>query len=166
MFLGHIISADGIKTDPKKVSDVQNMRPCRNVKDVQTFMGMVNYYARFVPRCQEISKPLVDLTRKNVKYVWASEQQEAFEKLKQLLTTAPVLAYPRDDCKYILDTDASNYALGAVLSQMQPKEDGTLEERPIAYYSKQFNEAERHYCARRRELLAIVRSVKHFEPYV
>ena len=166
MFLGHIISADGIKTDPKKVSDVQNMRPCRNVKDVQTFMGMVNYYARFVPRCQEISKPLVDLTRKNVKYVWASEQQEAFEKLKQLLTTAPVLAYPRDDCKYILDTDASNYALGAVLSQMQPKEDGTLEERPIAYYSKQFNETERHYCARRRELLAIVRSVKHFEPYV
>ena len=173
MFLGHIISAEGIKTDPKKVSDVLGMKPCRNVKDIQTFMGMVNYYARFLPQYSEVSKPIVDLTRKNKKFVWGTEQQQAFETLKERLCTAPVLAYPRDDCKYILDTDASNYALGAVLSQLQPDDENAepntapkLVERPIAYYSKQFNDAEKHYCARRRELLAIVRSVKHFDPYL
>ena len=165
-FLGHVISADGIKTDPKKVQDVVNMLPCRNVKDVLTFMGMTTYYSKFVPKFQEISRPIQGLTKKNVKFSWGSEQQRAFEKMKKMLITAPVLAYPRDDCKFILDTDASNYALGAVLSQLQPDENGNLVERPIAYYSKRFNGAELHYCARRRELLAIVKSVKHFNPYV
>ena len=136
-------------------------------------MGMVNYYSRFLPKYSEVSMPIVDLIRKNKKFEWGIEQQTAFETLKERLCIAPVLAYPRDDCKYILDTDASNYALGAVLSQLQPDDENNtsdsepkLVERPIAYYSKQFNDAVKHYCARRRELLAIVRSVKHFDPYL
>ena len=167
MFLGHVISAEGIRTDPKKVEDVMNMKPCRNVKDVQTFMGMANYYSRFVPNFHEISLPIQDLTRKGVKFRWAQEQQAAFDEIKRKLSTAPVLAYPRDDCKYVLDTDASDYALGAVLSQLQPDGcTGALVERPIAYFSRKFSDTEAHYCARRRELLAIVRSVQHFDPYI
>ena len=143
------------------------MKPCRNVKDVLTFMGMANYYSRFVPNFHEISLPIQELTRKGAKFYWGHEQQKAFDTLKEKLCTAPVLAYPRDDCRYILDTDASDYALGAVLSQLQPDDKtGLLVERPIAYYSKKFDDAEKHYCARRRELLAIVRSTLHFDPYI
>ena len=165
-FLGHVISADGIKTDPKKVQDMVDMQPCRNVKDVRTFVGMTQYYSKFIENFQEISAPIQKLMKKNVKFEWGPEQQTAFETLKQKLLSAPILAYPMDDCKYILDTDASNYALGAVLSQLQPDENGTLVERAISYYSKRFNDAEQHYCARRRELLAIIRSVNQFDPYL
>ena len=165
-FLGHVISADGVKTEPRKVRDVANMLPCRNIKDVQTFLGMTQYYAKFIPNFQEIALPLSKLLKKNTKFEWTMEQQIAFETLKNKLISAPILAYPMDDCQYILDTDASNYALGAVLSQLQPDENGKLIERPIAYYSKRFNDAEKHYCARRRELLAIVKSVKQFSPYI
>ena len=165
-FLGHVISADGVKTEPKKVHDVVRMKPCRNLKDIQTFLGMTQYYSKFIPNFQEIVAPLSKLLKKNTKFQWSYEQHMAFETLKKKLVSAPILAYPRDDCKYILDTDASNYALGAVLSQLQPNENGELVERPIAYYSKRFNGAELCYCARRRELLAIIRSVKQFDPYI
>ena len=165
-YLGYIISAEGVKTDPKKVQDVRNFAPPRNVRDVQVFMGMTQYYMKFIKNFMEISLPIVQLMKKNVKFVWGPEQQQAFETLKDCMTTAPVLAYPIDTGRFILDTDASDYAMGAVLSQMQHDENGVLIERPIAYSSKKFSDTERHYCARRRELLAIVYHVKHFHTYL
>ena len=104
--------------------------------------------------------------KKGVKFVWGSDQEIAFETLKHRFITAPVLAYPIDDARFILDTDASNDGMGAVLSQMQKDENGDLVERPIAYSSKKFSDTEKHYCARRRELLAIVYHVKHYDAYL
>ena len=97
---------------------------------------------------------------KNKDITWGKQQQQSFEKLKTALITAPILAYPEPEGTYILDTDASNFAYGAVLSQLQPAADGQLLERVIAYHSKVLNSAEQRYCARRRELLAIARAVK------
>ena len=165
-YLGHIISADGVKTDPKKVQDVLNFCRPRNVKGVQTFMGMTQYYAKFIKNFMGIAAPLFKLMRKGVKFQWTPECQEAFEILKKKLTEAPVLAYPIDDARFILDTDASNYAMGAVLSQLQKDDEGNEVERPIAFAGKKFSDAEKFYCARRRELLAIVRHVKYFDAYL
>ena len=165
-YLGHIISAEGVKTDPKKVEAVRNFAPPRNTKDVQTFMGMVQYYSKFIKNFMGIAGPLLHLMSKKNKFEWTSAQQQAFETLKTKLTEAPVLAYPVDDARYILDTDASNSTMGAVLSQLQADDEGNLVERVIAYASKKFNDAEKFYCARRRELLAIVRHVKYFDAYL
>ena len=113
--------------------------------------------------------PLYSLLKgrpKNKDITWGKPQQQAFETLKTALVTAPILAYPEPHGTYILDTDASNFAYGAVLSQLQPAADGQLVERVIAYHSKILNSAEQRYCARRRELLAIVRAVKYFEVYL
>ena len=156
-YLGHIISADGVKTDPKKVQDVLNFCRPRNVKGVQTFMGMTQYYAKFIKNFMGIAAPLFKLMRKGVKFQWTPECQEAFEILKKKLTEAPVLAYPIDVARFILDTDASNYAMGAVLSQLQKDDEGNEVERQIAFAGKKFSDAAKFYCARRRELLAIVR---------
>ena len=165
-YLGHIISADGVKTDPKKVEDVKNFAQPRNVKDVQVFMGMTQYYSKFIKDFMIIAVPLYKLMKKGVKFVWGPDQDAAFETLKHRFITAPVLAYPIDDARFILDTDASNDGMGAVLSQMQKDENGDLVERPIAYSSKKFSDTEKHYCARRRELLAIVYHVKHYDAYL
>ena len=154
------------QTEPNKVEAIKNMVPCRSVRDVQTFMGMCTYYAKLIPQFQEIALPIQELLKKGIKFQWTARQQHAFLELKKRLADAPILAYPKDDCKYVLDTDASDYALGAVLNQLQPNDEGELEEKVIAYYSKRFSDTERHYCARRRELLAIIRSVQHFDPYL
>ena len=165
-YLGHIISADGVKTDPAKVEAVKNFAAPRNVKDVQTFMGMTQYYSKFIKNFMQIATPIAKLMKKNTKFVWGPEQQEAFETLKQRFISAPILAYPIDDAPFILDTDASDYCMGAVLSQMQKNEQGDEVERPIAFNSKRFTDTERFYCARRRELLAIVYHVKHYDAYL
>ena len=127
---------------------------------------MVCYYNKFIRNFAEISRPLYDLLVKNRKFVWGDEQQAAFLKLKEALVSAPILAYPSANGRYILDTDASNFAYGAVLSQLQEDENGIEQERVIAYFSKTLSQAEQRYCARRRELLAIQRSVKHFDVYL
>ena len=164
-YLGHIISKDGIKCDPKKTAAVQEMHPPKTQKQVRSYLGMVCYYNKFVKNFAEIARPLYDLVGKR-SWTWGEEQQNSFEKLKEALTSAPVLAYPSNKGRYILDTDASNFAVGAVLSQVQVDDEGHEEERVIAYYSKTLNQSEQRYCARRRELLAIVKAVKHFDVYV
>ena len=165
-FLGHIISEKGIQTDPDKVQCVVDWHPPRTLRQVRSFLGMVNYYSRFIKDYAKKAGPIQDLTKKNTKFNWREECQRAFELLKNRLVTAPVMAYPLRDGMFILDTDASDYAYGAVLSQLQPDEDGVLQEKTIAYASKRFDEREVKYCARRRELLAIIKFVKHFEVYL
>ncbi|KAG8172455.1 hypothetical protein JTE90_004429 [Oedothorax gibbosus] len=108
-----------------------------------------------------IARPLHRLTEKQQKFTWTPECDEAFDHLKSVLTSAPILAYPEPDKMFILDTDASKEGIGAVLSQ---EVDG--KERVIAYFSKSLSKPERNYCVTRKELLAIVKAVEHFHHYL
>ena len=108
-----------------------------------------------------IAKPLYKLTEENCKFVWSDECQDAFEKLKFVLTSPPILSFPVGEGQFVLDTDASNHGIGAVLSQLQGGK-----EKVIAYFSRVFSKAERNYCVTRRELLAVVDSVKSFHHYL
>ncbi|KAL6469078.1 hypothetical protein MHYP_G00226020 [Metynnis hypsauchen] len=160
-YLGHIVSAQGIATDPEKVQKVQQWPEPTCVSEVRQFVGLAAYYQRFVPNFAAIAKPLHELTKKNAHFRWTPECQDAFETLKSSLTTIPVLGYPRDSGDLILDTDATNLGIGAVLSQMQ---DGA--ERVLAYGSQQLSSTEQNYCTTRRELLAVVEFTRHFRQYL
>ena len=155
-FLGHRVSKDGISTDPAKIEKVKEWPAPTNLTETKSFLGLCAYYKNFIPRYGDIARPLNELSRSDVVFEWTDDCQKAFETLKDRLTTAPILAYPDLDAEFILDTDASNYAISGVLSQVQ---DG--KERVIAYGSKTLNDAERNYCTTRRELLAMV----YFCPY-
>ena len=126
------MSADGVRTDPMKTDKVANWPVPTTKREVQQFLGLANYYRRFVKDFAAIAKPLHYLTEKTAKFSWTEQAQCAFEKLRHLLVTAPILAFP-DYCRpFVLDTDASDTGIGAVLSQLQ--EDGS--ERVIAYASR------------------------------
>ena len=160
-YLGHVVSKEGVATDPDKVADIKKWHPPRTLKELQAFLGTAGYYRQYLKDYATSAKPLTRLTTKETPWEWDAAAQEAFETLKEGLVTAPVLGYPDPAIKYILDTDASAVGVGAVLSQIQ---EGN--ERVIAYYSKTLGPAERNYCVTRRELLAVIKAVKHFRPYL
>jgi hypothetical protein len=160
-FLGHTISDLGIGTDPRKTATVSEWPVPQSVKDVRSFVGMTSYYRRFVKDYAKIASPLNAIARKNICFQWSDEAQNAFDKLKDAMTSAPILAMPTDDDDYTLDTDASDFAIGAVLSQ---KQNGI--ERVIAYASRSLDRREQNYCVTRRELLAIVHFLKYFKQYL
>lgn len=161
-YLGHVISRDGVSTDPSKTEKVSNWPTPTSSRDVQQFLGLASYYRRFVRDFATIAKPLHRLTERTADFCWTPQCQDAFEELRSRLVSAPVLAFPDYSREFILDTDASDTGIGAVLSQMQS--DGT--ERVIAYASRVLTKAERRYCVTRRELLAAVTFVNHFRPYL
>ena len=161
-FLGHIVSSDGIRTDPSKTEKVAAWPTPTCSRDVQKFLGLASYYRRFVKDFATIAKPLYRLTEKNATFVWDDEAQSAFSNLRQRLVTAPTLAFPNYDLPFVLDTDASDVGIGAVLSQRQ--KDGS--EHVVAYASRTLSRPERRYCVTRRELLAVVTFVQHFRPYL
>ena len=160
-FLGHIISDSGIETDPEKISAVKEWPIPVNVTEVQSFLGLCSYYRRFIPKFADIAKPLHRLTEKGQKFVWNSECEQAFGTLKKYLTEAPILAYPDFSKPFILDTDASDTSIGAVLSQVH---DG--KERVVCYGSISLTKSERKYCVTRKELLSLVHFVKHYRHYL
>ena len=161
-FLGHIVSDKGVATDPAKTAQVAKWPTPSSQKEVQQFLGLASYYRRFVKDFATIAKPLHRLTEKTMDFKWTSECQSAFEELRRNLTAAPILAFPDFEKPFILDTDASDFGVGAVLSQVQ--DDGT--ERAIAYASRVLSKPERRYCVTRRELLAVVTFIQHFRPYL
>jgi hypothetical protein len=161
LYLGHKVSREGIATDPDKVRAVQEWGTPTNLTDVRSFLGLCSYYRRFIPRFSTIAKPLTRLTEKDQGFNWGQDQEDAWTILKQKLLTAPILAYPDPQCEFIVDTDASNYGIGAVLSQVQ---DG--QERVIAYGSRSLTKEERRYCVTRKEMLAIVYFLKYFRHYL
>ena len=148
-------------TDPAKVSTVKNWPRPNSVRDVRGFIGLCSYYRKFVKNFTHIARPLHRLTEKGQRFSWSSECEESFNTLKKALCSTPVLAFPTQSDKYILDTDASNESMGAVLSQVQ-----NGEERVIAYFSKSFSKTERRYCVTRKELFAIVSAIKHFHHHL
>ena len=140
-FLGHIVSAEGIRTDPKKTETVLSWPVPRFLKELRSFLGLYSYYRKFIRNFSTLAKPLHRLTEKNVKFHWSIDCLNAFSKLKEALVEATVLAYPDPKGNFILDTDASGVGLGAILSQEQ---DGY--ERVIGYYSRSLTKSERRYC--------------------
>ncbi len=128
---------------------------------VHQFLGLCGYYRRFCKGYADIARPLHKLTGKDVKFEWQSCHESAFQKLKELLTNSPILAYPTATDQFILDTDASGDGLGSVLSQVQEGQ-----ERVISYYSKLFSKEETRYCVTRKELLAVVASMRNFRHYL
>ncbi|KAL7883281.1 hypothetical protein SRHO_G00009390 [Serrasalmus rhombeus] len=161
-FLGHVVSGEGIATDPNKTAAVRDWPTPRTVRQVRSFLGFASYYRRFVKGFAEIAAPLHRLTGgSGAKFRWSDEADRAFLALKEKLCSTPVLAYPIPSGQFVVDTDASDHGLGAVLSQMQ---DGS--ERVIAYFSRRLDKAERNYCVTRRELLAVVEGLRHFRTYV
>ena len=129
-------------------------------KEVRQFVGLVSYYRRFIQNFATIAKPLHRLTEKNAHFKWTSQCQAAFELLKQCLITAPVLTYPNYRKPFILDTDASDTGIGAVLSQI----DDNSREQVIAYASRTLSKPERRYCVTRKELLSVVTFYLSFLP--
>ena len=160
-FLGHVISASGMHTQPDKIARVRDWPTPRTQKQVRSFLGLAAYYQRFVPDYASKAAPLYQLVGKGVPFKWTDERQQNFESLKHDLTTAPVLAFPHPTAPYILDTDASGDAMGAVLSQVV---DG--QERVVAYAAKVFHKTQRRYCTTLRELAAVVTFVKKFRKYL
>ena len=118
-YLGHVISEQGITTDPDKINAVKNWPIPRNKKQVRGFLGFCSYYRKFVKGFSLVAKPLFSLTEQQVKFEWTLACQEAFEILKQRLVSSPILSFPRGTMEFILDTDASNHGIGAVLSQIR-----------------------------------------------
>lgn len=110
---------EGLQSDPAKVKVVQEYPVPKTVKDVQAYMGLTNYYCKFIKGCAQIASPLHDLTKKGTKLVWTDAWQDAFDTLKKALTEAPILAYPDFNLPFLLATDASNDAIGMVLGQKQ-----------------------------------------------
>ena len=160
-FLGHVISYEGIATDPEKTRAVAEWPPPSSVKELRAFVGLASYYRRFVRDFAKIAAPLHVIMKKNQRFHWNDEAQKAFDELKLALTSPPILAMPNDLGEFVLDTDASDRAIGAVLSQRQ---NGV--ERVVAYASRALDRREQNYCVTRKELLAVVHFLRHFKQYL
>lgn len=161
-YLGHVISKDGIKPNPDKISAIQNFPIPKTATEIKRFLGLVGYYRKFIPDFARITKPMTQCLKKGSKITYNNANYiDCFEKCKSLLTNDPILQYPDFTKDFILTTDASNFAIGAVLSQ------GTIgSDKPIAYASRTLNTSEINYSTIEKELLAIVWATKYFRPYL
>lgn len=162
LYLGHVINSEGSRPDPAKINCVQHFPVPRNVSELRGFLGLCGYYRRYVKSFSKLAGPLTALLRKDVLYNWGFEQQRAFEELKERLISPPILVRPDFSQRFILKTDYSETAIGAILAQLGA--DG--QERVVAYASKSLTAAERNYSTTEGECLAVVWGVKHFRPYL
>ena len=157
-----MISSAGIATDPENIAKVAQWPVPLNKQELQQFLGFVNYYTRFIQDCASIAKPLYQLTEYNRAFKWTDQCQDAFVRLHRALVSTPVSAFPDCSRMFILDTDASNQGIGAVL--LQEHDDGF--EHVVAYASQALSKAERKYSITRKELLAVVSFLHYFRPYL
>lgn len=161
-YLGHIISDNGVKPNPDKVKAIVKIPTPKTQKDVKSFVSLASYYRKFIPNFSSIAKPLTGLLKKErTTFNWTTQCETSFLKLKEALTSEPLLIYPNYDRPFVLTTDASNESIGAVLSQ-----DYNGKDSPICYYSRTLNKAEVNYSVIERELLAIVDACKKFRHYL
>ena len=150
-FLGHTISSDGISVDPSKVQEVMDWKPPTSVHQIRSFLGLAGYYRRFIPDFSRIAKPMTELLKKEVKFVWDDKCEEAFHTLQAQLTTAPVMAQPDNTKPFDVYCDASGTGHGCVLMQ---------DNRVIAYASRALRNHEKKYPTHDLELVAVVHALK------
>ncbi|KAA3459053.1 DNA/RNA polymerases superfamily protein [Gossypium australe] len=156
-FLGHVVSAEGIRVDPRKIEAVLDRKPPKSVVEIQSFLGLAGYYRRFVEGFSLIAAPLTKLLRKRVSFVWTGKQQESFDKLKKILTEAPVLIQPEAGKEFTVYCDASHKGLGCVLMQGG---------KVVAYASRQLRPHEGNYPTHDLELAAVVFALKIWRHYL
>ena len=162
LLLGHIISGTTVKMDPKKISAIRDRVPPRNVKEVQEFLGICNYYRIFVMNFARIAKPLFNLLKKETPFTWSEDEQNSFERLKNALTSYPILRQPDFERQFVINVDASGYCLGACLCQIG--DDGN--EYVVHYSSRLLKGAELNYGISEKECLGVVWAIKMFRNYV
>lgn len=161
-YLGYVIGSGGICTDPSKISCIVNWPPPKNLKQVRGFLGICGWYRRFIHNFADLSCPITNVLSTKSKFVWTSEAQSAMDKLKIVLTSAPVLTNPDFAKKFYLHCDASDFGIGAVLTQLSDDK----EEKPIAYMSKKLSSAQRNYSVTERECLAVILAIEKFRCYL
>jgi len=162
-YLGLIISENQVSMDPVKVTGVREWPTPKNKTDVQTFLGFVNFYRRFIWDFSAKARPLFDLTRSKQVWTWSRKEQAAFEDLKTAVTTALVLVSPQESDPFRIEADSSDFVTGAVLSQ-QSMMDGKW--HPIAFYSKSLSSVERNYEIHDKEMLAIIRALEEWRHFL
>ena len=158
--------------DPSKLKGVADWPVPRNPTEVRQFLGFTGYYRYFIPKYSEIVRPLLHLTKKMIRWHWEPPQIRAFEELKTRMCCSPVLIQPKFDKRFFLQADASAYGVGAILSQEGEHLTHTLAKRqkpvlhPIAYFSCTFTPTECNYDIYERELLAVMKALAHWRPYL
>ncbi|GFV72311.1 hypothetical protein TNCV_637731 [Trichonephila clavipes] len=159
--LGHLVSSNGVRPDPDKIKAVRNFPTPKNIHDIRSFLGLCSYFRRFIKRFCYLSEPLQSLLKSGVEFHWGPEEVEAFHSLKKALTSDPVLGMYDERASTEIHTDASGYAIGAVLVQIQNNV-----EKVTAYASRTLTKAEKNYSTTERECLAIVWATNKFRPYI
>ena len=160
-FLGFIISPEGVEMDPARIATILDWPVPKSVHDIQVFLGFANFYRRFIEGYSRVVLPMTNLLRKSNKFLWTSQAQEAFEKLKTSFTTAPILKHFDPDLPVTLHADSSGAAISGIISQPH---DGVL--HPVAFWSRKCIPAECNYDIHDREMLAIIESMKHWRHYL
>ena len=155
-YLGHIIAAEGVSTDPTKIQAMQEWPTPHTVKQLRGFLGLTGYYRRFIQHYALISKPLTNLLKKNA-FEWSEDAQQAFDKLKQAMIQSPVLALPDFQKQFVVETDASGMGIGALLQQ---------EGHPIAYLSKTLSPKHQSLSTYEKEFLAVILALEKWRGYL
>jgi len=161
-FLGYVVATDGVTMNEKKVESIKSWKAPASVKDIQIFIGFANFYPRFIKNFSAICTPITNLLKGDPKkFSWGKEQQEAFEDLKRRFISAPILCHFYPDLNTVVETDASDYALGCILSQFHGKR-----LHPVAFHSRKLAPAEENYDIHDKELLAIVVAFMEWRHYL
>ena len=156
-YVGHVLTAEGVKPDPEKISTVVDMPRPVNVKEVQRFTGFINYLSKFMPHLSDICEPLRRLTKKDIEWCWESQQEKAFQECKRLATIQPVLKYFDAKLPVTIQCDASDKGLGATLMQ---------EGQPVCFAARALTETEQRYAVIEKECLAICFACDKFHQYI
>lgn len=162
-YLGHVFNSTGVHTDPEKVRSIVDAPAPQNLKQLQAFLGLCNYYKRFIPNFTEEFAPLYKLLRKNAKFVWSQEQQNCFDTVKSLFTSHNVLQLYNPYYETLLETDSSGYGIAAVLLQRKDRHSQWL---PVKFASRTLNDAERNYSNLEREALSVVFGCEKFREFL
>lgn len=160
-FVGHIIDEAGIAIDGSRAQAIQNYKEPKSVSQVRSFLGLASWFRKFIENYSDIAAPMINLTKKNVKFQWNSEQKLAFESMKNALATALVLAYPNYDLPFLIETKSSDIGICAILSQIHENIS-----KPISFMSAKLNEAQMKYHPIERECLAVILALERFRPYI
>ena len=168
-YLGHLISADGIRPLPNKLDSIKHMPALKDVKEIKQFLGLTGYYRKFVPRCADISRPLTTLTKKDQKFEWTPACQKSFKLLKETLCCEPVLKYADISNPYTLYTDASKFSWAGVLTQKHTADVNGKQittDHPVTFVSGLFRGSQLNWAALTKEAFAIYMSVKKLSFYL